>query len=121
MAYHFQCRFAKRLDGRTVRTLPTQGSMYTHGQKTLKSCDTLEEAITAAKEFNSSLSPEIIGLVIVQYKANGHYKHYNKPSHKPGIRHSMRREGSTEWLRFINRKGEVFELDPKTHMILDKL
>jgi hypothetical protein len=119
MGDHYQCRLAKRLDGKKIVTFPPLGKMYAHGQKTLKSCHNFDQAIAVAKEFNSSLPAEVIGLVIIEYKAEGHYQIYNKPIHGPGVRHSMRRVDTTKWLRFIDRKGEVFNLNPKTHEICE--
>lgn len=139
MADHYQCRIAKRLDGRQVITFPTVGRLYPHEQKTLKGYHSLQDVIERAKEFNSSSLEqaveagkefsrnlpielnEVIGLVIVHFKAGRKYQIVNTPSGKKGTRIMARVPGKTEWLRFINRKCEVYELDPKSHVIIHKL
>lgn len=117
---HYLCRLVKRLDGKEVVTWPKLGSMYPHGQKTLKNSNTLEGAIAEAKKFNIDLPPEVIGLVVAEYPAKVDNRLYTTSSHKLTFRHSMRPVGKTEWKVFINRNSETFELDSK-HMILGKV
>ena len=139
MAEHYQCRIAKRLDRRKVITFPAVGRLYSHEQKTLKGYHSLQDVIERAKEFNSSSleqaveagkefsrnlpteQNEVIGFVIVHFKAGGKYQIVNTPSGEKGTRIMSRVPGKTEWLRFIDRTCEVYELDPKRHVIIRKL
>lgn len=117
---HYQCRLVKRLDGRKIITFRKLGKMYAHEQKTLKSYHTLDEAITEACKFNPSLPLEVKGIVIVRFRASGGGTIVNASDKKPFVRITNRKLGTSVWLRFIDRSGEVYELSPDNHEILKK-
>lgn len=134
MSSYFQCRFVSKIVkhpyGQKVVTFSDHelGRMYPlHGQKTLKSYQTkyptLHDAIVRAKELNlgKHLSQGAIGIVIVQHKSSGDYTLCEGTKVKPHLRSTSRKLDTAEWLRFINSKGEMFELEPKKHIILRKL
>ncbi len=118
---HFQCRLVKQIKGTKIITFLKQGKMYSHGQKTLKSQHSLEEATAEAIKFNPTLPPEVKGIVIVNFNATTDPRIYEGKVEKAFIRQAVRKKGTTDWQRFINRKGEIFELDPKKHTILNKI
>ena len=95
--------------------------MYLHGQKTLKSRNSVEDAIAEAMKHNPTLPPEVKGMVIVMFNAKTDLRIHEGKVEKAFIGKPPRKIGTTEWLRFINRQGKVFELDPKNHKILRKI
>jgi hypothetical protein len=115
---HYQVRLVKRIDNDgTIVTYPNTGKIYElHDQKTLKSYHTLDDAIARAKSFNQNLPPEVKGMVIVQFKAGGSSITSGSIT-KPHVRATARKSGTTEWLRFVDRKGDVSVISPGTHKI----
>jgi len=121
MIYHYQCRLAKHSEGSRVITYQLLGAMYAHGQKTLKSYHTEEEAIKAALEYNKNLSPEApepSGFVITRFRGSSHPRRYTTPGGRQAYRKEVREEDTTQWLLFIDRNGQRYKLDPKLHVIL---
>ena len=115
---HYQFRLVKRInnDG-TIITFPHLGKAYEHDQKTLKSYHKLDEVITRVKSLNPNLQPEVKGMVIVRFKAGGATIAVG-PVNQQHIKATARKSDTTEWLRFIDRNGKVFNISPQTHKIV---
>jgi len=118
---HYQARIAKRVEENgTIVTSFKLGRMYSHTQKTLKSCKNLDEAIETAKKYNPDLPGEVKGIVITQFKP-GKLSIAKGTLLQSHITAQPRKVGTTEWVRFIDRRGKVYLVSPKEHKILGKL
>ena len=115
---HYQVRLVKSIesDG-TILTFPVLGKMYqSHDQKTLRGYHSLEEATSTAQNLNSSLPPEVKGMVIVRFKP-GKAVIAIGDSVKPHVKAHIRKARTTEWVRFVERDGSVFSVSSETHKI----
>lgn len=115
---HYQVRFVKRIENNgTIITFPRLGKMYElHNQKTLKSYHSLSETIKRAIEFNSDLPDVVQGMVIVSLKTGGLVL-ADGSKNAPHVKKPLRKVDTTEWLRFIDRKGSLYEVAYGTHVI----
>lgn len=114
---HFQIRFVKRIEpDKTIITFPNLGKIYElHNQKTLKGHN-LSEAIARAIEFNPDLPHVVRGMVIVDFKSGGAVIAFGRRK-SPYLTKQPRKRDTTEWLRFIDRSGSLFEVDPLSHKL----
>ncbi len=115
---HHQIRFVKRIEnnGRVI-TFPRLGFPYElHDQKTLKSYHSLDEVVARAKEYNSELPPNVKGMVIIRFQAGGERVSTGKRV-KPYVGANPRRSGTTEWLIYIDREGNQFNIVHGTHKL----
>lgn len=120
---HYQVRLVKRIDndGKIITFQEKLGKMYQlHDQKTLKSCDNIDEATTIAKNLNSGFTPEVKGMVIVKFKP-GKVIIASGSVVKPHVKSHVRRSETTEWLFFISKDNKVFSVSPKSHKIATEL
>ena len=115
---HHQIRFVKRIenDGKVI-TFPNLGFPYeSHDQKTLKSYHTLDEVVARAKGYNPDLPPNVKGMVIIRFQAGGGRVSIGKRV-KSYVGANLRRSGTTEWLIYIDREGNQFNIVEGTHKL----
>ena len=98
----YQIRFVKeiRSDG-TLITFPELGHGQ-HGEKTLKNCKSVDEAVKRALEYNRDLPARVKGMVIVGFRAGGQRISAGKKV-KPYVGGNPRKVRTTVWHRFIDR------------------
>jgi len=115
---HHQIRFVKRInDDRQVITFTKLGFPYeSHDQKTLKSYHTLDEVVARAKEYNPELPPNVKGMVILRFQAGGGRISIGKKV-KSYVGTNTRGSGTTEWLLYIDREGNQFNIVEGTHKL----
>jgi len=117
---NYQVRLVKRIDNDgTIITDPNLGELYPHEQKTLKSYHTLEDATRRARDFNKILPPGVKGMVIVQFKP-GKATTASGSIMGPHIKGEPRKKGSTVWLSFIDRAGNVKKIDGISHKLISE-
>ncbi len=103
-------------DGKVV-TFSTLGKMYqASDQKTLKGGHSLGEAISLARNMNLELPANIKGLVIVRFRP-GKAMIAIGSRVKPHTKAQIRKIGTTEWVTYVDRDGEVFALN-QSHQII---
>ena len=106
---HYQLRLVKRIDrDGTITTWSTLGKLYLHDQKTAKNCKSIEDAVARAKEFNQNLGPEVKGMVVVGFRRDARRRVVQRPGKRPYVTTVPRITETTEWLRFVDRNGDVW-------------
>lgn len=115
---HYQIRLVKEIenDG-TLKTFRKLGHpCERHGQRTLKSCASRNEAVKRALEYSSNLPAGAKGIVIVEFRAGGARISAGKVV-KPYIGANPRKTDTTNWFLFIDRQGKQHEVVEGSHKI----
>lgn len=115
---HYQIRLVKEIENdgtlKTFRKL--RHPCEHHGQKTLKSCASRNDAVKRAIECSSDLPAGAKGIVLVEFQAGGARISAGKMV-KPYVGANPRKTETTNWFLFIDREGKQHEVIEGSHRI----
>lgn len=76
----------------------------------------MDEVVARAKEYNPDLPPHVKGMMIIRFQAGGGRVSIGKRV-KSYVGANPRRSGTTEWLIYIDREGNQFNIVEGTHKL----